>query len=63
MWYVWDMGEVYTRFSWRELREREHLENLRVNGKILLKYTFKKWNRDAWIGLLWLRVGAAVRHL
>jgi len=54
---------VPARFPWTELRQREHLEDLGVNGKIILKYTFKKWDREAWIGLLWLRVGTAVRRL
>jgi hypothetical protein len=26
------------------LREREHLENLSIDGKIILKCIFKKWN-------------------
>ena len=63
MWHVWDKGEVSTRISWRELREREHLEGIGVNGKIILKYTFKRWDKEAWIGLLWLRVKTAVRRL
>jgi hypothetical protein len=51
MWHAWDIGEVLKRFPWRELREREHLEDLGINGKIILKYTFKKWAGEAWIGL------------
>jgi hypothetical protein len=62
MWHVWDIGEVPTRFSWRELRERTH-GILGVNGNIISKYTFKKWDREEGIGLLWLTVGTAVRRL
>jgi hypothetical protein len=28
---------------WGNLRERNHLENLGVDGRIILKWVFKKW--------------------
>jgi hypothetical protein len=31
---------------WRNLREREHLENLGVDGSIALKYIIKKWDES-----------------
>jgi hypothetical protein len=33
------------------------LENLVVDGKIIIKWTFKKWGEEEWTGLLWLRIG------
>ena len=30
-------GEVHTEFWWRNLMEKDHLENLAVNGSIILK--------------------------
>jgi hypothetical protein len=30
-------GEVYTGFWWGNLRERDHLEDLDVDGRIILK--------------------------
>jgi hypothetical protein len=38
-----------------DLRERDLLEDLAVDGRIL-KSTFKKWDELAWIGLVWLRI-------
>jgi len=36
--------------------ERDHLGDLNVYGRILLKWIFKKWN-GAWTRLIWLRIG------
>jgi hypothetical protein len=30
-------GEVYTRFWWGNLRERDHLEDPSVDGRIILR--------------------------
>ena len=43
MWHVWETGEVHTGFRWKHLRERDHLEDLHVNGRIILKL-IKKWD-------------------
>jgi hypothetical protein len=55
MWHVWETGEVYAGSWWKHLRERDHLENLGVVGRIILKWIFKKWD-GAWNGLIWLRI-------
>jgi hypothetical protein len=36
-----------SRFWWGNLMERDHLEYLGVDGSILLKWVFKKWDRAA----------------
>jgi hypothetical protein len=39
-----------------KLRERDHLKDLIVDGKIILQRIFKKWNGEAWPGLIWIRI-------
>jgi hypothetical protein len=34
--------------------ERNHLDDLGVDGKIILNHISKKWNGE-WIGFIWLR--------
>ena len=33
-----------------ELRARDNLEDLNIDGRITLKWIFKKWNGVAWTG-------------
>ena len=33
------------------------MEELDVDGKILLKWIFKKWDGEAWNELLWFTIG------
>ena len=40
-------------FWWVDLMERDHFEDLGVEGRIILEWTLKKWNGEAWTGLLW----------
>ena len=41
MQHVWGRVEVYTGFLWENLRERDHLENTGVDGRIILRWIFK----------------------
>jgi hypothetical protein len=42
------------------LRERDHLEDPSVNGRIMLRWMFRKWDVRAWTGLIRLRIGTGV---
>jgi len=56
-------GEVYTGFWWGNLRERDHLEDRGVDGRIMLRWIFRKWDVGVWTGLIWLRIGTDGGHL
>jgi hypothetical protein len=36
--------EVYTGFWWGNLKERDHLEDPGVDGRIILRLICKKWD-------------------
>jgi hypothetical protein len=57
------VGEVYTGFWCGNLRERDHLEDPGIHGRIVLRWIFRKWDVGAWTGLIWLRVGTGGRQL
>jgi hypothetical protein len=48
---------------WGNLRERAHLEDPGLDGRILLRWIFRKWDGGAWIGLIWLRIETGGGHL
>jgi hypothetical protein len=50
-------GEGHTGFRWGDMRERYHLEDLGVYGRIILKWVLKMWAWEAWTGFIWLRIG------
>jgi hypothetical protein len=60
---VWGKRDVHTGFQWGDLREGDHLRDSGVDGRIIVKRIFKKWdvgmdwieraqNRDRWRALL-----------
>jgi len=56
-------AEMYTGFWWGNLRERDHLEDPGLDGRILFRWIFRKWDLGAWTGSIWLRIGKGGGHL
>jgi hypothetical protein len=50
------------RFWWEELRRRDYVDDRRTDGRIILKWLFKKWDAETWTGLIWLRIGKGGGH-
>jgi len=50
--------ESYTVFWCGDLRKRVHLEDPGVDGRIILKWIFMKWDVGAWTGSSWIRIGS-----
>ena len=57
MWHVWSKVEVCTRFRWGHLREKDHLGDQDVDGRIILRWIFRKWEGVVGTGWSWLRIG------
>jgi hypothetical protein len=57
MWHISRTGEVQTGFWWGNLRECDHLEDLFIGGRIILKPIFGevRWGHMDWIDLVQVR--------
>jgi hypothetical protein len=57
MWRVWGRGEVCAGYWWGSFRERDHWGDLDVDGRIILRWIFRK--RKGVVGTGWcgLRIG------
>jgi len=51
MQHVGGRGEHHAGLWWGNLRERNHLEDLSIDCKIMLRWFFKQWG-EAWNGFI-----------
>jgi hypothetical protein len=56
-------GEVYTGFWWGNPRERDHWGDPAVDGMIILRWIFRKWDVGIWTALNWFRIETDGGHL
>ena len=50
-------GEIYTEFWWGNLKERDHWGDQDVDGRIILRWIFRKREGVVGTGWSWLRIG------
>jgi hypothetical protein len=63
MWRVWGRREMCTGCWWVSLRERDHWGDQDVNGRIILRWTFRKLEGVVGTGWSWLSIGTGGGHL
>jgi len=62
MWRVWVRGEGCTGFWWGNLRERDQWGDPDADGRIILRWIFRKWEWVVGTGWSWLRIGTGGGH-
>jgi len=55
-------GEMPTVW-WGNLRESGHMEVPGVDGRIILRWIFRKWDVGVWNLSIWLRIRTGHEHL
>jgi len=63
--YLAIMGErwgVY-RVLVGKLEGRDHLEDPGTDGRMILRWIFRKWVVGVWTGSIWFRIGTDCGHL
>jgi hypothetical protein len=50
-------------FRWGNLRERDHWGDPHIDGRMILRWIFRKWDVGVWIESSWPRIGTGGRHL
>jgi len=52
-------GEAFRGVWWGNLRERDHLGDPGVHGRVILRRILRKWDVGVWTGLSWFWIGTA----
>jgi hypothetical protein len=60
---LWGRGEAYTGFWWGKSEGKSYLGDPDVDGRIILRWIFRKWYVGVWTGSSWLKIGTVGGHL
>jgi len=63
MWRIWGRGEGCTGFWWGDLRGKGQWGDPDEDGRIILRWMFRKLERVVGTGWSWLRIGTGGGHL
>ena len=55
--------EYCTAYKMQNLKERNHWGDPDVDGRIILRSIFRKWEGDVGTGKSWLRIGTCGKNL
>jgi hypothetical protein len=62
MWCLWERGEACVGFWWGNLRERDHWGYPGLDGRMVLRWIFRRWDVGVSTGLRWFRIGTGGGH-
>jgi hypothetical protein len=57
MWHAWERGDKCTGFWWESLKERAHLRDQGIDGRMGLEWILGRLVGGVWNGFVWLRIG------
>jgi hypothetical protein len=60
---IMDGGELCTGFWWGTLKDRDHWGDQGTEGRIILRWIFRKWDVGVWTESGWLRIETGGGHL
>jgi hypothetical protein len=57
------MGEKRIQvLEWGNVKERNHMGDQDVDGRIILRWIFRKWDVGVWTESSWLRIVTGGKH-
>jgi hypothetical protein len=60
---VWGRGQACTGFWWGNLRARDHWGDPGEDGRIIVKWIFRKWDVGVWTESVCFRIGTGGKHV
>ena len=63
MWHIWERRVINTEFWWTNLNKNGHLEDLGIDGRMILKQILHKQDGIEWTGFIWLWIDITGRPL